>query len=159
VLARKSASLLVLEFVPLHEDFYGVDLPSAMSPRKGTRPTPKSSTILNNIFALTSFGRPPSTCWQVLKTIIAMNASITSPMLGSKQSAHCRIKSNELYLPRNDTDDRAPAKPDTAAIEQTHVKSICSPFDFGQNLGIMFGNACWHRLAPLLPLLARWPAI
>jgi hypothetical protein len=55
-----------------------------MSPRKGISPTPKSSTILNIIFALTSLGRPPSTCWHVLKTIIAMNASITSPILGGE---------------------------------------------------------------------------
>jgi hypothetical protein len=63
-----------------------------MSPRKGTSPMPKSSTILNNIFALTGFGRPPSTCWHVLKTIIAMNASITSPILERRQSANRMTK-------------------------------------------------------------------
>jgi hypothetical protein len=62
-----------------------------MSPRKGTSPMPKSSTILNSIFALISFGRPPSTCWQVLRTIIAMNASITSPILEGNTSAHGMI--------------------------------------------------------------------
>jgi hypothetical protein len=111
--------------------------PSAISPRKGTSPMPKSSTILNNIFTLTGFGRPPSTCWHVLKTIIAINASITSPILEETVSKSYD-QTQSFNLPWNDTDDRGPAKPDSTAIEQTHVKTICSPFDLGQNFGIMF---------------------
>lgn len=48
----------------------------------GTSPIPKSTIMLNIIFACTSFGSPPSTCWQVRSTIIAMNASMTSPIPG-----------------------------------------------------------------------------
>lgn len=69
------------------------------------------------------------------------------------------INGNYLHLPWNDTNDRGPAKPDSTAIEQTHIKTMCSPLDLGQDLGIMFRNACWQGLAPLLPLLTGWPAI
>jgi hypothetical protein len=50
-------------------------------------------------------------------------------------------QTQSFNLPWNYTDDRGPAKPDSTAIEQTHVKTICSPFDLGQNLGIMFRDA------------------
>lgn len=55
--------------------------PSAKSPITGIMPITKSSMILNIIFDLTLAGNPPSTCWQVRRTIIAMNASRTSPAL------------------------------------------------------------------------------
>lgn len=71
---------------------------SAMSPKNGTRPTAKSRTILNIIFDLTLAGRPPSTCWHVRRTIMAIKASITSPTLQRQFISYgSRILGNDAY--------------------------------------------------------------
>jgi hypothetical protein len=49
----------------------------------GTKPIAKSIMMLKYIFVVTSAGSPPSTCWHVRRTIIAIMASRTSPILGN----------------------------------------------------------------------------
>ena len=56
---------------------------SAISPRRGVSPMPKSRMMLNHILNVTSAGRPPSTCWHVRSTMMAIYASSTSPILRS----------------------------------------------------------------------------
>jgi len=81
--------------VPFDGEVWGHE-PSAISPKKGTSPMPKSRTMLTYIFALTSAGRPPSTCSQVRRTMMAMNASITSPILTKSVNSYAS-KAHETH--------------------------------------------------------------
>lgn len=43
----------------------------------------------------------------------------------------------------NYTNNRAPAKPYSTEIEETHIQAICSSFDLCENLSIMFRDTSW----------------
>ena len=41
-------------------------------------------------------------------------------------------------LRRNDTNHTAPTKPNTAAVEEGHIETICTSLDLSQDLSIVF---------------------
>lgn len=47
-------------------------------------------------------------------------------------------KRKTIDLRRNDTNNTAPAKSDSATIEKAHIKTICTSLNFRENFCIMF---------------------
>jgi hypothetical protein len=58
---------------------------------------------------------------------------------------------NEI-LPRNYSNDAAPSEPNATAIAQTHVKTVSTPLDLGEDFPIVLGNACRQGLSSFLGL-------
>ena len=73
----------------------------------------------------------------------AMNASTASPIL-----QRCQIQSK--ILPGNYSNDAAPSEPNATAIAQTHVKTVSTPLDIGEDFSIVLRNACRQGLPPFL---------
>lgn len=62
-------------------------------------------------------------------------------------------------LPWDDTNNTAPAKPNATTTEQAHIQTICSSFDFCEDLSIMLGDASRQGLASLLRPLGAGLAV
>lgn len=61
----------------------------------------------------------------------------------------------EDHIQWNQANHTAPAKPDPTQTEQGIVQSVCSSFDSGKHLGVIFRQAGRDGFAPLLGLFPK----
>lgn len=125
----------------------------------------KSMMMFNIILDLTEFGSPPSTLEQVLNTIMAMKASSTSPTLKQNTSSvnfempngECGVDNGDrgMYSRRNQTDDAAPTKFNTATGEQRLIESVGSTLDLCQDLSVLLGDSWRQCLSAFLDFASR----
>jgi hypothetical protein len=64
----------------------------------------------------------------------------------------CYWQIQSKILPGNYSNDAAPSEPNATAIAQTHVKTVSTPLDLGEDFSIVLRNACRQGLPPLLGL-------